>query len=271
MHELSHQRTGALRGFESVWNVLFGIPLLLPSFLYVGVHQYHHGLATYGTDRDPEYLPFSGKPVMIVVFVLQGLLIPLFLIIRFFLLVPASMIYPPLHRWLCVHFSALCMNVKFCRDTSDVIRRMIRRWEVLTLVLWASVGAFLTVSHVMWRCFITWYAISACVAVVNTIRALGAHRYASDGKPLERDEQLIDSIDTPGAWWTELWAPVGLRYHALHHYFPGVPYHNLGKAHRRLAESLPENALYRLTVSPGLPHSLGDLCRGEHPKTETTV
>jgi len=30
------------------------------------------------------------------------------------------------------------------------------------------------------------------------------------------------------------WAPVGLRYHALHHYFPGIPYHNLGFAYQRL-------------------------------------
>jgi fatty acid desaturase len=66
----------------------------------------------------------------------------------------------------------------------------------------------------------------------------------------------VDSIDTPGAVWTELWAPVGLRYHALHHYFPGIPYHNLGLAYRRLITSLPEAAGYREITSPGLPWSL---------------
>ena len=41
-----------------------------------------------------------------------------------------------------------------------------------------------------------------------------------------------------------LWAPVGLRYHALHHLLPGVPYHNLGEAHRRIASALDAKSLY---------------------------
>jgi fatty acid desaturase len=112
------------------------------------------------------------------------------------------------------------------------------------------------------RCLLTWYAVFALVAMVNTVRTLGAHHYASDGTPLLRDQQLIDSIDTPGAIWTELWAPVGLRYHALHHYFPGIPYHNLREARRRLVAGLPAEAFYRQTGSPGLPQSLSALYEG---------
>ena len=44
---------GLLSGFETVWNLLFGISLLLLSYMYVGVHQDHHRLATDGTNRDP--------------------------------------------------------------------------------------------------------------------------------------------------------------------------------------------------------------------------
>jgi fatty acid desaturase len=79
--------------------------------------------------------------------------------------------------------------------------------------------------------------------------------------PLDREAQLADSIDTPGAPWTELWAPVGLRYHALHHYFPGIPYHNLGTAYRRLVSNLPSEAAYRGPVSPSLSWSLRLLYR----------
>jgi len=57
------------------------------------------------------------------------------------------------------------------------------------------------------------------------------------------------------------WAPVGLRYHALHHYFPGIPYHNLGFAYQRLITSLPEAAGYREITSPGLPWSLRHFVR----------
>ncbi len=38
--------------------------------------------------------------------------------------------------------------------------------------------------------------------------------------------------------------PVGLRYHALHHLFPFLPYHNLGKAHARLIARLPAGSPY---------------------------
>ena len=66
----------------------------------------------------------------------------------------------------------------------------------------------------------------------------------------------------PGAFWTELWAPVGLRYHALHHYFPGVPYHNLPRAHHRMVDALPADSVYRAVTSPGLLASLKSLLRG---------
>jgi fatty acid desaturase len=49
----------------------------------------------------------------------------------------------------------------------------------------------------------------------------------------------------PPALLPVLWAPVGLRYHALHHLLPRVPYHNLAEAHRRLVAASPEAGLYR--------------------------
>ena len=61
MHEISHLNPRTLPGFERAWNGLIGFPLLLPSFVYSGVHQSHHKLSTYGTLQDPEYLPFAGS------------------------------------------------------------------------------------------------------------------------------------------------------------------------------------------------------------------
>jgi len=261
LHEISHLRQSALRGFETTWNLLFGVPMLMPSIIYVGVHQNHHKLSTYGTDQDPEYLPFSGRPLMIVVFGLQSFLIPALLMVRFLLLSPFSLLSPSLHRWLAVRASALSMNVRYRRDVTESSSRKMARWEAATLGAWGVLMALAALRVLPWRSFAVWYVVLAMVCFINTLRTLGAHRYRSDGTPLDRDGQLIDSIDTPGAFWTELWAPVGLRYHALHHYFPGIPYHNLNAAYRRLTQMLPD-LRHRQSTSPSLPRSLRTLYRG---------
>jgi hypothetical protein len=45
----------------------------------------------------------------------------------------------------------------------------------------------------------------------------------------------------PHATFVEFF-PLGLRYHALHHLFPSLPYHALGTAHRRLIVALPPDS-----------------------------
>jgi fatty acid desaturase len=67
------------------------------------------------------------------------------------------------------------------------------------------------------------------------------------------EEQLLDSINLRGLpILTVLLAPVGLRFHALHHHLPYLPYHSLGRVHRRLLAELPQNAPYRATVRDGV-------------------
>jgi fatty acid desaturase len=262
LHEISHMKQSALRGFETAWNMLLGVPMLMPSLVYVGVHQNHHKLSTYGTSQDPEYLPFSGKRLMIALFSLQSFLIPVLLMIRFVVLAPFSLLFPRLHRWLGIRFSALCMNSQYRREVTDSLSRKMARWEGVTLGVWGGLIALAILGVIPWRFFGLWAAVIALASFLNTARTLGAHRYTSDGRPLDREGQLSDSIDTPGAFWTELWAPVGLRYHALHHYFPGIPYHNLKPAYRRLIQILPPDSRYNQSTSPSLPHSLGTLYRG---------
>ncbi len=58
-----------------------------------------------------------------------------------------------------------------------------------------------------------------------------------------------------------LWAPVGLRYHALHHLLPGVPYHGLAEAHRRLVKTLDADSPYHKGNYPGLPGLVGKIVR----------
>jgi fatty acid desaturase len=259
VHEISHLRRRSLPGFEAIWNLAFGIPLLIPSFAYVGVHSSHHSLATYGTDQDPEYLPFGGSHRMTVLFLLQSILIPLALLFRFLLLAPVALLWPRFHGWLVAHASSLSLNSAYRRQNTPALTARIKYGEITILLVWTAGLAAAWRHDLVWKGIAVWYGINAFTSVCNSLRTLGAHRYESIGMPLDRAGQLADSIDTPGAAWTELWAPVGLRYHALHHYFPGVPYHNLGLAYRRLMSALPKGTRYREATSPSLPKSLRHL------------
>jgi fatty acid desaturase len=261
IHEISHQSEKALPGFEMVWNLLMGYPLLMPSFVYAGVHQNHHKLSTYGTSRDPEYLPFAGNCLMTVLFGLESFLIPAALLIRFLLLSPIGFIFPAFREWLVVHFSSLTMNVAYRRESTPELIRKVQLQSGIALLFWMGLVGLAAVTILPWRVFIVWLGVSAAISFVNTLRTLGAHAYKSSGEPMDREGQLLDSIDTPGALWTELWAPVGLRYHALHHYFPGIPYHNLSRAWRTLLAALPPDAIYHRARSQGLVWSLSALFR----------
>ena len=42
IHELTHLAPRDVPAFRGAWNGLVGVPLLLPSFLYEGVHTDHH-------------------------------------------------------------------------------------------------------------------------------------------------------------------------------------------------------------------------------------
>jgi fatty acid desaturase len=95
------------------------------------------------------------------------------------------------------------------------------------------------------------YFIAMFVLGLNYVRNLVAHHYRNTGNQMTHIEQLEDSVNIEGSWfWTELFFPLGLRYHALHHLFPSIPYYNLGRAHRRLMAHLPADSPYRDTVYP---------------------
>lgn len=255
-HEISHIRGRALKGYQNAWDLLIGIPLMLPSFVYVGMHKDHHKLSTYGTDDDPEYLPMAGHKGQIVRFVAGTLLLPALCALRFVVLSPIGLISKRFHDSLERHASSLTINHRYERHMSRSERGRMYVIEVFAMAFGITMIGLALANVLPWRAFAMWYVVLGTAGFVNTIRALGAHRYESDGRPMTRLEQLRDSIDTPGRFWTELWAPVGLRYHALHHYFPGLPYHNLGKAYRRLMAALAQEAAYRDSTSPSLPASL---------------
>ena len=259
LHEISHQNKRTLPGFEATYNALVGFLLLMPSFVYVGVHQSHHKISVYGTKDDPEYMPFAQSCLMTTVFAAESFFIPVILLVRFLLLTPLSLIVPSFERWTIIHLSSLTMNVQYQREMSPDLARKVRTHSLMIWVLWAVAIALVIAGTLPLKVFLIWLMVDGIVSFVNSLRTLGAHAYESDGQPMDRLGQLRDSIDHPGYFWTELWAPVGLRYHALHHYFPGIPYHALPEAYRRLTTALPIGQSYVRMSNPSLPFSLRTL------------
>jgi fatty acid desaturase len=264
IHEVSHIKHSQLPGFRAGWNVLVGVPLLAPSFLYEGVHNQHHAKTYYGTANDPEYLPLAlMKPWTLPVFLIAAALAPIGMLIRFGVLAPMSLLSPKLRDLVVARLSGLQINPEFRRKRPE--GDFARLWARLEIAcsLWALTLIALTAAGVVpLRAFLIVLGVMSGVMFLNQVRTLVAHLWENDGEPMSVTAQYLDSVNVPPpATLPALWAPVGLRYHALHHLLPGVPYHNLGEAHRRLAVALDEDSAYHVTNHRGLTPLVARLAR----------
>jgi fatty acid desaturase len=252
MHEISHMRHDEMPIFKRTWNILAGIFMMIPSFFYE-THREHHSSKHYGTEQDGEYLPLAqGTLWGLVLFMAQVLYLPILTFIRFLIITPVSFVFPGVRRWALKHWSSFVIDLKFERHIKK--RDQLRTWA------WLEFGCFLwacTILTLMFVGFKPWYYIFQIYGLaigtlsLNHFRTLVAHRYRSDGNPMTHEDQLMDSTDIVGdPIFTEILCPVGLRFHALHHLFPGLPYHNLMTAHKRLMAQLPADSPYRQVVYP---------------------
>ncbi|MFN2101074.1 fatty acid desaturase family protein [Altererythrobacter sp. MF3-039] len=253
IHELTHIHRDALPGFRLGWNLLIGIPLLTPSFMYEGVHTLHHKRTQYGTIEDPEYLPLAlMKPWSLPLFVLIALLAPIAFMIRFGLLVPLGLLIPPIRRLTWQRASALSINPDFRRKPPE--------GDLKTRVFWQELGGFVwswvlvgSVFVIGWKPLLVALAVLSLTAVLNQLRTLVAHLWENEGEPMTVTAQFLDSVNVPPPGpIAEIWAPVGLRYHALHHLMPSMPYHDLPEAHRRLVKELGIASTYQSANHPGM-------------------
>jgi len=264
IHELTHIKHASVPGFRLGWNLMIGIPLMVPSFMYEGVHNLHHARTRYGPIDDPEYLPLAlMKPWTLPLFVVVAALAPIALLVRFALLAPLSLVVPPLRRWLVARASGLAINPQFGRRPAEGALRTQWIMQEIATSLWAIVLLALVATGVIpLKGFLVFLGITSGVTVINQLRTLVAHLWENEGEAMTVTAQYLDSVNVPPpSPLPALWAPVGLRYHALHHLLPGVPYHALGEAHRRLSAALSADSPYHKGNHAGLFPLIGKIAR----------
>jgi hypothetical protein len=218
----------------------------------------------FGTAIDPEYEPIGHwTPWRVVASGLPMLIVPAVLALRWAVLGPVSYLIPPLRRAVVERASALVINPRYRRKPPQ--GPALLRWALQEAGTAAYVWALI---FGVWRGFIpaSWiaqlYVITAAILLINHVRTLAAHRYIGLGEEVSREGQLLDSVNLVSeSLWTKLVAPVGLRYHALHHVLPGLPYHSLGAVHRALCHELPRDSAYRRVSVSGVGEGLRNLMR----------
>ncbi len=264
IHELTHIKHRDLPWFRFGWNAIVGVPLLVPSFLYEGVHNLHHARTRYGTVEDPEYLPLAlMKPWTVPLFVIVSALAPVAMLIRFGVLTPLSLLIPPLRKAVVERFSGLQINPLFRRRAPE--GELKRQWHAQEAAcsVWAmTLIALVATKTVPVGDFSVFLAVAAGVMVLNQVRTLVAHLWDNEGEAMTVTAQYLDTVNVPPpTLLPALWAPVGLRYHALHHLLPGVPYHNLAEAHRRITAAVEPGSPYHRASYAGLPGLVSNLTR----------
>jgi len=169
-----------------------------------------------------------------------------------------------LRRLVVGRLSTLVINAAYLRRAPEGEARVRWWWGEAgaALAVWAAVAGY-AYGVIPLHALAQWYAVLAGILLMNHVRTLAAHRYRSAGEPLDRIGELLDSVNlVEPAGLMALFAPVGLRFHALHHIAPTLPYHSLGGVHRALTRQLPESSAYRRVEVRSLAAALGAL-RGD--------
>ncbi|MBL0318239.1 MAG: fatty acid desaturase [Alphaproteobacteria bacterium] len=260
VHEAYHLGL-RLKGFSLAYNLMFGFLHKLPTYFY-RPHKDHHNVHTYGTINDPEYDTLASyPPFTLIIPLLTMAMFPPFLLIRFGVVpVLLPFIGEKGRLWVFAHCSTLVMNLKYNRKPPSPREK--KEWYIQDgcCFLYNSVLIGLMITHILpWKLLGVWMFTMYLMYLLNFYRVVVSHRYVSQHQQLDRKQQILDSVTVEGTPYLFWLFPVGLRYHTLHHLFPLMPYHNLGKAHKVLVNALPENHPYRITLDTSYSESISKL------------
>lgn len=257
-HEIAHQ-SRRLPGFELGWNLLIGIPLLIPSYVYSD-HRNHHSVTSFGTDADVEYFTSEMRGLRGAAAVLGvAFVLPIVYVARFLLVPPLAWVSPRVRYWADTRASSLgLLGLASRAPPTAEERRLWRALEAGCFAYLLGLGFALSTGLLPVAAVFHFYTVIVILLILHAVRIMVGHRYQSEGGPQSRIEQFLDSFNfTRNRLLTGLLAPLGFSLHALHHLFPSIPYHNMPEAHRRIVATVPSNSLYHVVQSPSYLREVG--------------
>jgi fatty acid desaturase len=279
VHEVCHLGQHEMRLFKTTWNLLVGVVTLSPSPFFTRHHRDHHSCRIYGTHEDPEYVVNfyrGGGTRGAFRYAFEVVIFPLLVFLRF-LFAPCTFLHPRLRDFVLRRGCALTLNWRYERKVSTFDRRVLTGIELLCFLRAALMLVAVYVGWTHWTRLPLFYALAIGVLALNQLRLLGDHHLASDGRGvMALDDHILDSCNYPrrdfGVW---LLCPFAIRYHALHHMFPSLPYHNLAAVHAYLDRELHADSPYHLLSQPGwwsvAKHAFRDGNRRDRLKLKSAV
>lgn len=254
IHEVAHLGGHEMASFKIAWNILVGVPTLTPSTFFTGNHRDHHTQRVYGTAEDPEYVTNICKRGSIWNLVLYFMFVAIFPLVVFlrFALAPLTFLTPSIRNFTLRKLSAFTFNWKYERPLGRIDRKTFAALELFCWFRAVSIPGAVVLGVTQPSRMLMLYLLGASVVTLNQLRQLADHHFEGHGGQLTMSEHIQDSCNyvgrDPVTW---LFFPFAIQYHALHHLFPSLPYHNLAQAHRFLMKELPVDSPYRLLEQPG--------------------
>jgi fatty acid desaturase len=256
VHEVAHLGGHELTSFKVAWNVLVGIPTLTPSTFFTAHHRDHHSQRIYGTPQDPEYVVNvcgRGNAIQLLIYFVVVAIFPLLVFLRF-LLAPLSFVHPRVREYVLRHWSAFTFNRQYVRTLSPnrVHQKAFLALELLCWLRATCIPGAVLLGFTPWTRMFQLYLLGAAVVTLNQLRQLADHHFEGTGDRLSISDHILDSCNYVSRdVLTWLFFPMAIRYHALHHLFPSLPYHNLSVAHAYLMQTLPSDSPYHSLEQSG--------------------
>jgi fatty acid desaturase len=254
IHEVCHLGHHEMRAFKVAWNLLVGVMTLAPSPFFTRHHRDHHSARMYGTPEDPEYVANvleAGSWRSGLIYAAHVAVFPVLVFLRF-LLAPLSFLSPRLRQATLERASSLTMNLRYRRKITPFDRFAITAVEIPCFLRAAFIPVSVLLGIAPPSRLVLLYVLAVTTLVMNQMRQLADHHFEGDGSPVTLESHVVDSCNFTGRDpLTWLFFPFSIRYHALHHLFPSLPYHNLKAAHEHLVRSLPDGSPYLGLDQPG--------------------